>query len=563
VRSRNRPTENVTTIPTATDTTAALLLERAQVAPDATALVFPGLRLSYAELAERVAERARQLLGLGLARGDAVGLLMPNSPELVELLMAASMLGVVTIPINVRFKSRELAHVLSNGMHAVITSDAMDDHVDLAGLVTGVLPELAGADDPSRLRLADAPELRAAVLMGRRRLTGFMTQADFERGAVAEASHTDLQRARGEDPVLVMYTSGTTALPKGCIIEHRSLAANARAVAVKFGLGAGEHFWDPMPMFHMAALLPMMACFSAGASFASMSHFDADVAIEMLAADRPAVVYSCFPPVTMALVHHPRFAELRPLGARVVMNIAPPDTQQLVVDAFAPARLVGAYGMTELCGTLAYHGMQDSDLKRLTTCGQPMPGNEVRIVDPETGRNAGVDEHGEIVVRGVNRFAGYYRDPEHTRQAIDTDGFFHSGDVGSLDADGHLIYHGRLKDMLKVGGENVAALEVEDLIATLPGVKLVQVVGIPDERLTEVPAAFIELAPGAQLSEEAVIAFCQARIARFKVPRYVRFVAEWPMSATKIQKYRLGDQLAAELARSPDDQPAGSSVASS
>ncbi len=552
----------MSTIPSTTDTTAALLFERAARSPDTIALVFPGVRLTYAELAERAEQRARQLLGLGLDRGDAIGLLMPNSPELVELLMGASTLGVITIPINVRFKSRELQHVLSNGMHALITSDAMDDHVDLPGLVTGVLPDLAQADDPGNLRLAAAPELRSAVLLGHRREAGFLTELDLARGAVS--GEQDLHRARGEDPVLVMYTSGTTALPKGCVIEHRSLAANARAVAVKFGLSHAEHFWDPMPMFHMASLLPMTACFSAGASYASMSHFDADVAIEMLAADRPAVVYSCFPPVTMAIMHHPRFAELRPLGARMVMNIAPPDTQQLVVDAFAPARLVGAYGMTELCGTLAYHGVEDTDEQRLTTCGRPMPGNQVRIAVPETGEEAAVGQRGEITVRGVNRLAGYYRDEEHTRAAIDADGFFHSGDIGSLDADGHLIYHGRLKDMLKVGGENVAALEVEDLIATMPGVKLVQVVGIPDARLTEVPAAFLELAPGASLSEREVIDYCQARIASFKVPRYVRFVSEWPMSATKIQKYRLGEQLEAELGgASAVDQPAGSPASTS
>ena len=222
-------------------------------------------------------------------------------------------------------------------------------------------------------------------------------------------------------------------------------------------------------MFHMASLLPLHACFAAGASFASLSHFDPDVSIRMLDELRPAVVYSCFPPVTMGIMHHPGFAALRPLGARAVMNVAPPDTQRLIAEAFAPARLVGAYGCTEGTGTLSYHAMEDDDWQRINTCGVPMTGTEVLIFDPVTSQEVPVGERGEIVIRGRNRFAGYYRDEPHTREAIDDRGFFHTGDIGSKDAAGHVYYHGRLKDMLKVGGENVAALEVEDLIATLPG----------------------------------------------------------------------------------------------
>jgi fatty-acyl-CoA synthase len=529
-----------------TDTTTALLLSTAERHPDTPALVFPDVTVTYAELVERVSARARQLVGLGLRHGEALGLLMPNCPELIEFLMAASMLGVITVPINVRFKTRELEHVLSNGMHALITTDAMDAHVDLSALVASVLTELAEFPAGRDLSLSMAPELRRVVLIGDRQAPGFMSEAQLRDGAAGET--TELHLGTGEDPVLIMYTSGTTALPKGCVLLHNSLNHNARAVAVKFGLHTpGEVFWDPMPMFHMAALLPLHACFAGAATYASLSHFDADVAIEMLDELRPAVVYSCFPPVTMAIMHHPGFPALRPLGARAVMNVAPPDTQKLIAEAFAPARVVGAYGCTEGTGTLSYHAMEDTDEQRFYTCGVPMTGTEIEIGDPGTGQLVGTDVHGEILIRGSNRFAGYYRDEPHTRAAIDDAGFFHTGDIGSKDAEGHLYYHGRLKDMLKVGGENVAALEVEDVIATHPAVKLVVVTGIPDLRLTEVPAAFVEIAPGGSLTEAEVMEFCRERIASFKVPRYVRFVTEWPMSATKIQKYKLSQELEAEL----------------
>ena len=529
-----------------TDTTTALLLSTAERHPDTPALIFPEITVTYGELVERVRVRARELVGLGLRRGEALGLLMPNSPELIEFLVAASMLGVMTVPINVRFKTRELEHVLSNGMHALITTDAMDAHLDLSALVASVLTELPDARAGEDLSISTAPELRRVVLIGDRRAPGFETEAQLVDGAGGETA--ELHRATGEDPVLVMYTSGTTALPKGCVLLHNSLSNNARAVAVKFGLGTpGEVFWDPMPMFHMASLLPLHACFAGSATFATLSHFDPDVSIRMLDELRPAVVYSCFPPVTMAIMHHPGFAALRPLGARAVMNVAPPDTQKLIAEAFSPARVVGAYGCTEGTGTLSYHAMEDTDEQRFYTCGVPMTGTEIEIGDPETGRLVGPDLHGEILIRGSNRFAGYYRDEPHTREAIDADGFFHTGDIGSKDADGHVCYHGRLKDMLKVGGENVAALEVEDVIATHPAVKLVVVTGVPDPRLSEVPAAFIEVTPGGSLTEGEVVEFCRERIASFKVPRYVRFVTEWPMSATKIQKYKLSQELEAEL----------------
>jgi acyl-CoA synthetase (AMP-forming)/AMP-acid ligase II len=203
--------------------------------------------------------------------------------------------------------------------------------------------------------------------------------------------------------------------------------------------------------------------------------------------------------------------------------------------------------MTELCGTLAHSKLDDTLEQRTTTCGHLLDGWEARIVDPESGRPVAAEVRGELVARGPNLFAGYFRDLEQTSASIDDEGWFHTGDHCSMTADGLLCFHGRLKDMLKVGGENLSALEVESYLATHPKIKLAQVVGIPDDRLVEVPAAFVELTPGAEMEPEEVIAHCQGKIASFKVPRYVRFVSEWPMSSTKVQKFRLRDGLIAEL----------------
>jgi fatty-acyl-CoA synthase len=332
------------------------------------------------------------------------------------------------------------------------------------------------------------------------------------------------------------------------MLSHRAITLDALGVAERFRIPPGDRWWDPLPLFHSAGIMLMSACVARGATFVSMPRFDPDEAFDLIERERITVHYPLFPTVTLSLMHHPRFRELDLSQARVVVSVAPPDVQRQIQDAYAPATLISAYGITELCGTLIFNELDDDLERRLTTCGTPIPGFEMRVVDPDSGAELPYDERGELIGRGPARFDGYYRNDEQTRAAIDDEGFFHTGDLCSIDAEGRVTYHGRIKDMLKVGGENVAAIEVESFLANHPAVKMAQVVGVPDARLLEVAAAFIELAPGASVTEEEVIAFCTGQIASFKVPRYVRFVTEWPMSATKIQKFRLREELVAELA---------------
>jgi fatty-acyl-CoA synthase len=346
-----------------------------------------------------------------------------------------------------------------------------------------------------------------------------------------------------------MYTSGTTAHPKGCVTLNRSLVDNASAIAERFAIPSDDRWWDPLPMFHMGAILLMSAVFSRGGTFISTVHFDPEEAFDTFERHRPTVLYPLFPTITLTLLHHDRFADCSFDALRVITNVSPPDIQRAIQAAFPHAVLISAYGMTELCGTLAYNRLDDSEEQRTTTCGHLLPGWEGRIVHPDTGEPVPANVRGELVARGPNLFAGYFHDPAQTGASIDADGWFHTGDHCSMDAEGLLLFHGRLKDVLKVGGENVSALEVESFLSTHPAIKLAQVVGIPDDRLMEVPAAFVELAPGATLTEQQVIDHCEGRIARFKTPRHVRFVTDWPMSSTKIQKFRLREQLIAELGR--------------
>ena len=219
--------------------------------------------------------------------------------------------------------------------------------------------------------------------------------------------------------------------------------------------------------------------------------------------------------------------------------VQPPGVAEPIMAAMPQALQVGSFGMTEAAGTVCTGAWDEPELQRITRLGRPLPGLEVRIINPETGGDMQTGLRGEVLVRGYSLFEGYFKDPEKTAQALDADGWFHTGDIGSLDEAGTVMFHGRLKDMLKVGGENVAAAEIEGLLGRHPSVKLAQVVGIPDAKYVEVPAAFVELMPGKTASERELIDFCRKEIASFKVPRVVRFVDEWPMSSSKIQKFRL------------------------
>jgi acyl-CoA synthetase (AMP-forming)/AMP-acid ligase II len=525
-----------------------LLRAAAARGPQVEALVFSDDRLSYAELLGRAERRARELLALGVEPGDRIGVLMPNAAAIVELFVAAGLVGATFVPINTRFKARELAHVITDaGLRALFTTDVVDEHVNFTALLHEALPGLSEADGPFPLALESAPDLRAVALIGERGAPGVLSGPAVrelgEKVALLAPAHT----SGPDDIALLLYTSGTTAHPKGCMLTHRAILLDAHGIAERFAIPAGERWWDPLPMFHAGALMLMTGCFVAGATFISMPRFDLDEAFALIERERPSVLYPLFPTVTTSLMHDPRFSTVDRSGWRVVVNVAPVDVQRQVQEAFAPATLMSAYGITELCGTVIFSELDDPLEARLRTCGRPLPGFEVKVVDPETGAGLAPGERGELVGRGPSRFVGYFRNDEQTSAAVDDEGFFHTGDLCSMDVENRIAFHGRLKDMLKVGGENVAAIEIESYLATHPAVKVAQVIGIPDPRLIEVPAAFIELVPGARATEQDIIDYCKGSIAGFKVPRVVRFVDEWPMSATKVQKFRLRETLVAEL----------------
>ena len=531
-------------------TVGDLALRAADRHPHRDALVFPDARHTYASLLGAAYRRAASLHALGVRPGDHVGILMANCLEFMEVLLGACLMGAWAVPINARFKPRELAYVVENAdLHTIVTSDRISEYADFASLLGAALPGLVASDNRAELHVDAAPRLRRAVMLGGSEPDGFLGQDAFESaGAGVDLARIDAMReaVRVRDPAMMMYTSGTTAHPKGCPLSHEALVRNGINMnRCRYFLDETDVFWAPLPMFHMASTLPFLACLDAGAAMASMTHIDATVALDMLERESVSIAFPAFPTVTNALINDPSFASRDLSRIRRLNNVAPVDMLKRFQDAFPQAVQTGAYGMTECGGVISFNHPDETLEQRLTTCGQPFPGLEVRIVDPASGEALPVGARGELLARGYAVFDGYYKSPEKNAEAF-ADGWFRTGDLCSVDERGAILFHGRLKDMLKVGGENVAALEIESFLATHPSVALAQVVGRADERLQEVPVAFVELKPGVEATEQELIAYCAGQLASFKVPRAVRFVTDWPMSSTKVQKFKLLDLLEPE-----------------
>ncbi|HXI75723.1 MAG TPA: AMP-binding protein [Steroidobacteraceae bacterium] len=547
--------EDLSTLRISVTTMGDLLLSAADRYPDTLALVFPDARYTYQELAAQALRRARSLQALGVKPRDHVGILMHTCPAFVEIFFAAALCGAVVVPINARYRSHELAYVMANGdIATLVTTDAVAEQVSFVERLSGALPGLAAQADPRRLRLAGTPTLRNIVLMGKTPSPGFLPQSEFDDLAdtIPERDvHLARLGVRVRDVGLMLYTSGTTANPKGCLITHEAQVRNSIALGRhRYRLTHEDRFWSPLPMFHIASVLPMLAIFDVGGTYLTMSYFDAGIALDMLERYEVTATYPCFVTIMQGLIYHPNFTRTN-LSRIKLMNsnfaVQPPAVAESIMRAMPQALQVGSFGMTETAGTVCTGSPEEAEPLRITRLGKPLPGLEVRIVEPESGHEAPTGQRGEVLVRGYSLLEGYHKDAEKTAQAIDREGWFHTGDIGSLDEHGTIMFHGRYKDMLKVGGENVAAAEIEALLGRHPAVKLAQVVGIPDAKYAEVPAAFVELKPGSSATEAELVSFCKREVAAFKVPRVVRFIDDWPMSSSKIQKFRLRETLIAEL----------------
>jgi acyl-CoA synthetase (AMP-forming)/AMP-acid ligase II len=544
---------------TEVSTVGDLLLRAAELQPDREAIVLPERSISYRALRESAERFARSLASLGVEPGQNIGLFLPNSIEYVEAFFGIALLGCVAVPLNIRHKASEIGYIIANAeLRALVTSGADTQYVDLPGVLLDALPSLkgypVGGGDP--LSLAEAPALKHIVNVGGTDAPGMLPRLTVE--ALGNAGSPALietirRRVRVRDTALILYTSGTTAAPKGCMLSHEA-ATRGPVERARYRLSSGGHdvAWGAGPLFHIAPLAGLIGAIGVAGTYLTDTFFEPGRAIDLMVRHKVTVAWPWFSAIVQGVIDHPDFdAEALP-DLRHLFIIAPEALVERIQDLLPQTEIIQGCGMTETAGIFAISEPQDDCRTRSTTQGKPFPGVEVRIVNPDDGHEQPAGKMGEIWVRGYNVMDGYYRNPEQTAAALTPEGWLRTGDLYTRTAEGNLVFGGRLKDMLKVGGENVATMEVEAFLCSHPDIKLAEVVGMPDPRLDEVPVAFVELRDGAFSSPDALIEFCKGKIASYKIPRRIFFVSgsEWPMSATKVDKRVLRERVKLALTAS-------------
>lgn len=526
-----------------------LLIRSAARHPDRNALVMPGFAITYRELLADAVKVARSIVGLGIPPRSHVGLFCNNGREFVAGFFGAQLANCAVVPLNARHKAHELAYIINNADIALLLTAAADTtYLDFREVLADALPSLAGAGG-TRLSLAEAPGLRHIALLSGDACNGFMSEAEFAQAGSSISDETIdalRRRTRLDDLAAVIYTSGTTANPKGCMLTHEAMTRGpVERADSRFRSCDQDVTWGGGPLFHIGSLAPFLGTIGTSGTYLTDSFFDPARAIKLMKDNGVTAFWPWFPAILQPLMADPGFDEAA-AKIRTMLFIGPETLVLEIQDRLPNAEVLQGCGMTETAGIFAISEPGETREQRATSHGKAVPGIEVRIIDMVTGEDAPPGVVGEILVRGYCVTKGYYRDPAKTAEAIDQDGWLHTGDLYARSADGSLTFNGRAKDMLKVGGENVAAIEVEAYLCSHPAVKLAEVVGQPDVRMDEVPVAFVELQPGCNATANELIDYCKGNIASYKVPRAIHFMAtaDWPMSATKVNKVALRKRLA-------------------
>ena len=524
--------------------------------PDNEALVVrhQDVRWRYREFTEKVNAFAAGLLALGLEPGDRIGIWSPNNSEWAVTQFAAAKAGLILVNINPAYRLAELEYALNKvECRALVTAEAFKSSRYIE-MLRKLAPELDRAG-PGALKAEKLPHLETVVRLGTETTAGMYNFADVP--ALAGAAERDRLRALAgrlqfDDPINIQFTSGTTGFPKGATLSHHNILNNGYFNGVTLGLSEQDRVCIPVPLYHCFGMVMgnlMSTAFGATMVYPSEA-FDPLEVLRTVEAERCSVLYGV-PTMFIAELDHPEFAgfDLSSLRTGTMAGSpCPIEVMRRVIGEMHMEEVTIAYGMTETSPVSFQSATDDPIERRVSTVGRVHPHVEVKVVDQE-GKLVPCGETGELLTRGYSVMRGYWNDEEKTLEAIDKAGWMHTGDQATIDAEGYCNIVGRIKDMVIRGGENVYPREIEEFLYRHPKVQDVQVIGVPDEKYGEELCAWIKLRDGEEANADEIKAFCKDQIAHFKVPRYVRFVDEFPMTVTgKIQKFKMRETTIAELA---------------
>ena len=526
-----------------------------------------GDRFNYREFHAEVERVARGLLSIGIEKGQHVGIWATNYTEWVLAQFATAKIGAVLVTVNPAYRTSELAYVLEQAQIGALiligrfrAPSLTSRTSDYAGMVNEVVPELAAAS-PGELNSTRFPHLRHVIFIpphddaatpappGMWRWDDLLTLAE-------QTSPDDLRNRQTQcdpdDVINIQYTSGTTGNPKGAMLTHHNLVSNALHVGDAMEMDENDRLCIPVPFYHcFGCVMGSLNCVVHGSTMIiPAERFDPLQTLHAISTERCTAVHGV-PTMFIAQLGHPEFANLDLSSLRTGIMAGSPcpiEVMREVIDRMGADRITIAYGQTEASPVVTQTLADDSIERRVSTVGKVLPGVEVRLVDPETGLVVGPGQQGELQTRSAMVMKGYFNMPEATADAIDADGWLHTGDLATVDEDGYYKITGRLKDMIIRGGENIYPREIEEFLYAHPQIDDVQVIGVPDERFGEEVMAWVRLKPDADATAESIRDFCRGKIAHYKVPRYVKFTDEFPMTVTgKIQKFRMRELAVAEL----------------
>ncbi len=521
----------------------------AETTPDKEYIVYSdrNLRFTWKQFNERVDNMAKGLLSIGVEKGTHVGIWAGNVPDWLSFLYACAKIGAVAVTVNTNYKRSELEYVCQNSdMHTLCIVNGDKGSDDFVNIVYDIIPELKTCQR-GYLKSKALPKMKNVVYIGQEKYRGMYNTAEILLLG-SNIDDNELNEAKKNvschDVVNMQYTSGTTGFPKGVMLTHHSISNNGYLTGEHMKFTQDDKLCVCVPLFHcFGVVLATMNCLTHGCTQVMVERFDPLVVLASIHKERCTALYGV-PTMFIAEMNHPMFSmfDMSSLRTGIMAGSLCPIELMRQVEEKMFMKVTSVYGLTEASPGMTHTRIDDSFKTRCTTVGREFEFTEVKVIDPETGEECPIGVQGEMCNRGYNTMKGYYKNESATNEVIDKNGFLHTGDLGVKDPDGNFRITGRIKDMIIRGGENIYPREIEEFLYKMDGIKDVQVAGIPSKRYGEEVGAFIILHNGVEMTDLDVKDFCNGKIARYKIPRYIFFIKEFPMTGSgKIQKFKLKD----------------------